>query len=111
MSASYEHPSYAGRIGSLPPQEPQTAPSIESIPEPGLTALARADRSCCCIAKPAVIAFMPMTLAQRRPADLLLCMHHYRASRQKLAAIGARVVDGRGMQLTDRDPWYRPSGC
>jgi hypothetical protein len=105
MSAIHEHPSYGGRIGPPPAQLARVAPIIESIPDPGLTALARADRSCCCTAMPAVMAFMPSASCQRRQAGLLLCMHHYRASRQRLMACGAMIVDGSGALLTDRDLW------
>ncbi len=105
MSAIHEHPSYAGRIGAQPSQ-PLSAPFIESITDARITALATAERSCCCTARPTVVAFLPTPAG--READLLLCMHHYRASRQKLAACGARVVDASGALLTDPDPWYRP---
>jgi hypothetical protein len=54
---------------------------------------------------PAVMAFMPSASCQRRQAGLLLCMHHYRASRQRLMACGAMIVDGSGALLTDRDLW------
>jgi hypothetical protein len=105
MPAIYEHPSYGGRTGSQPAQQHRTAPIIESIPDPRLITLATAERSCCCIARPAVIAFMPAAPGQEKQADLLLCMHHYRASRQQLTASGAHVVDASGVLLTDRDPW------
>lgn len=105
MSGIYEHPSYAGRIGSQVAPEPQAAPVIESASEPGLTALARAERSCCCVAKPVVIVFLPTATGQGKQADLLLCMHHYREYRPKLAASGARVVDASGALVTDRDLW------
>ena len=83
-------------------------PFIESIPDARVAALATAERSCCCVARPVVVAFMPMRTGQHQQIDLLLCMHHYRASAQRLAASGARVVDGSGAPLTDPDPWYRP---
>jgi hypothetical protein len=105
MSAIYEHPSYAGRIGPQPSRQVPNALVIESKPEAGLTSLASAERACCCIAKPAVVAFMPTAPGQQTQTDLLLCMHHYRASRQKLSAAGARVVDASGALLTERDLW------
>jgi len=46
----------------------------------------KAERSCCCPAKPQVIAVIPPTAGRPDPADLLLCWHHYRAGRQPLAA-------------------------
>lgn len=55
-------------------------------------AIRRADRSCCCPARPQVIAIIPAAGGQPRPADLLLCWHHYRASRHALTAVGALLV-------------------
>ncbi len=101
----YEHPSYLGRIGAQQARRVQAAPAVESMADIGLTALARADRSCCCVSKPAVIVFMPTAAGEGKQADLLLCMHHYRVSREKLAACGARVVDASGALVTDRDVW------
>jgi hypothetical protein len=105
MSATFEHSSYAAGTSPQPSHQPAIAPSIESIPDARIAALATAERSCCCIARPAVIAFMKTGPGQKTQAELLLCMHHYRASQQKLAACGATVVDARGEQLTDVDQW------
>jgi hypothetical protein len=52
----------------------------------------RAERSCCCPAKPRVIAILPPTADRSQPADLLLCWHHYRASRQAILAADAMLV-------------------
>jgi hypothetical protein len=61
--------------------------------EPGLlTSAGRADRACCCPARPVVQAIMPPTLERRHSVDLLLCGHHYRVCRPALAAAGARIV-------------------
>jgi hypothetical protein len=49
------------------------------------------DRACCCPAQPVVRAIMPPTPQRRHSVDLLLCGHHYRVSRQKLAAARARI--------------------
>lgn len=48
-------------------------------------------RSCCCQARPAVLVLMPATMARPHETDLLLCGHHFRASRRTLAAAGAAV--------------------
>ena len=53
----------------------------------------RAERSCCCPAKPVVIVIMPPAPGRAHQTDLLLCGHHYRVSRQALAAAGATAVD------------------
>ena len=47
--------------------------------------------ACCCPATPVVRVVMPPTQARPHSTDLLLCGHHYRVSRQKLAALGATV--------------------
>jgi hypothetical protein len=52
-----------------------------------------ADRSCCCVAKPVVRVVMPPTPARPHETELLLCGHHYRVSRQALAAAHASVVE------------------
>ena len=49
------------------------------------------DRACCCPAYPVVRVIMPPTPGRRHSVDLLLCGHHYRVSRQALAAAQARV--------------------
>jgi len=49
------------------------------------------DRACCCPAYPVVRVIMPSTSERRHSVDLLLCGHHYRVSRQALAAAGARI--------------------
>ncbi len=58
-----------------------------------------ADRGCCCPAKPVVRVLMPSTCERPRPVDLLLCGHHYLASRAALAAIGAVAIDEMGAVL------------
>ena len=47
--------------------------------------------ACCCPAMPVVRVVMPPTAARPHPTDLLLCSHHYRVSRQRLAALNATV--------------------
>jgi hypothetical protein len=51
----------------------------------------REDRACCCPAQPVVRVIMPSTARRRHSIDLLLCGHHYRVSRQALAAVRAHV--------------------
>lgn len=62
-----------------------------------------AERSCCCLAKPRVIAVIPPAAGRPRPADLLLCWHHYRASRQALAAAGTLLVGIDGTPIAGED--------
>lgn len=51
------------------------------------------DRACCCPAQPVVRVIMPPTAWRPHSVDLLMCGHHYRVSRQALAAAGARIED------------------
>lgn len=47
--------------------------------------------ACCCPARATVRVTMPPTQTRRHGTDLLLCAHHYRASRAALAAAHATV--------------------
>ena len=65
--------------------------------------------ACCCPAMPVVRVVMPPTAARPHPTDLLLCGHHYRVSRQKLAALNATVqklpgVAGDAVALFEDEP-------
>jgi hypothetical protein len=60
------------------------------------TAIPVGARACCCPATPAVIVLMPSAAARHHSVDLLLCGHHYRASRAALCAAGATVYDSAG---------------
>jgi hypothetical protein len=55
-----------------------------------------ADRACCCPARPVVTVIMPAAPGRPHPVDLLLCGHHFRASRAALTAAGAAVYDDTG---------------
>jgi hypothetical protein len=75
-------------------------------PAPGMTddelparAIPVASRACCCPAAPVVTVIMAPSAARRHPADLLLCGHHYRASRAALRTAGAAVYDAAGMLI------------
>jgi hypothetical protein len=52
--------------------------------------------ACCCPARPTVRVVMPATASRPEPVDLLLCNHHYRASRAALQAAGAAAYDDGG---------------
>jgi hypothetical protein len=58
-----------------------------------------ADRSCCCPARPVVRVLIPPGSARPHPVDLLLCGHHYLASRAALAAASAIAIDETGSVL------------
>ncbi len=64
---------------------------------PGMTRqLSLADRACCCPARPAVTVIIPAGHGRSHPVDLLLCRHHYQASRGALLVAGADVYDEAG---------------
>ena len=63
-------------------------------------ALRIADRACCCPARPVVVAVMPPAPGRDHPTDLLLCGHHYRASRTVLDRAGAAIFDSAGKRVT-----------
>lgn len=58
-----------------------------------------AGRSCCCSARPTVMVVIPATSVRPHSVDLLLCGHHYQASRTALAAANAVVTDKTGTVL------------
>jgi hypothetical protein len=58
-----------------------------------------ADRSCCCPARPVVRVLIPPGSARPHSVDLLLCGHHYLASRTALAAANAVAIDETGSVL------------
>jgi hypothetical protein len=98
-----EHPSYRGRLSQA-----TTAAAERPVPPEPADAYPMtrrySDRACCCAAEPAVIAVMPPRGARQGATELLLCWHHYRASKAGLAAAGATTLDMRGRQL-DGDDW------
>ncbi len=71
-------------------------------------ALGVCERACCCPARPVVRVMMPATATRPEPVDLLLCGHHYRASRGALRAAGAAVYDQKGVLIMDAADHGRP---
>ncbi len=76
----------------LPPSvrkdaQPAYRPLDDAIP----AREAPTDVACCCSAKAMVRVTIPPTPARPHETDLLLCGHHYRASRTALAAAHAVV--------------------
>lgn len=70
----------------------------------GTTTWRYADRACCCAAQPAVVAVLPPGGGRQAETDLLLCGHHYRASKAALGTAGATILDMRGCELAG-DNW------
>ena len=90
----------------MPNVTPHEEPQLATLPAPAGPAdsgyaLWTAERACCCPAKPAVVAVLPPAPGRDHETDLLLCGHHYRASRDALAAAGATVMaEGGGQPAT-----------
>jgi hypothetical protein len=74
------------------------APLDDELPERARPIIST-DRACCCPARPVVTVVIPAGRGRPRPADLLLCGHHYRASRATLHAVGADVYDKAGVLI------------
>ncbi len=81
---------------------PHEEPQFSALPGPAGSgyALWTAERACCCPARPAVVAVLPPGPGRDHATDLLLCGHHYRASRAALGAAGATVMAGDGQPVT-----------
>jgi hypothetical protein len=56
--------------------------------------------ACCCPSRPAVRVVMPKAEDRLRPAELLLCAHHCRSSRDALIRSGASVYDRTGSLIS-----------
>ena len=69
-----------------------------------------AGRSCCCTAKPAVVVLIRPSKHRRHQTDLLLCGHHYRASRDALATAKATILDLDGQPVTVGDEFLIGAG-
>src|SRR5271165_3357401 len=83
MNAKFFHPA---RGGSVPPARihDDTIAASQAIPR---------GSACCCPARPVVQVVMPPTATRPHRTELLLCGHHYRVSRQALAAANATVTE------------------
>ena len=106
MSADFPHPSVARQNtaqAEVPQADTWSAPT--GAPAIDWRAARLAGHACCCSARPVVIAVMPASASRPHPTDLLLCGHHYRASRRALHLAGATVVDVAGRPANDDDLW------
>ena len=93
------------------PSTPGTGSPLQQGMPPGWAS--HQDRACCCPAHPVVRVIMPPTAERPHSVELLLCGHHYRVSRQALAAAGARIENLPGkadaaaaalLETVQRDP-------
>jgi hypothetical protein len=63
------------------------------------------DQACCCVARAVVRVVMPPTADRPHETELLLCGHHYRASRAALSAAHASVHELAG-NFDDPSAWF-----
>ena len=96
MNASFRQSS-AGRAEGAAGLSDATAPHG---PAASLT-----DQACCCVARAVVRVVMPPTAARPHETELLLCGHHYRASRAALSAARASVQELAG-NFADPSTWF-----
>ena len=83
MSAKFFHPASGGSARPV-----QIHDDTIGARQPVAVGLA-----CCCPARPVVRVIMPPTATRPHRTELLLCGHHYRVSRQALAAANATVTE------------------
>ena len=74
------------------------SPAAQAAPGP-------LDQACCCVARAVVRVVMPPTPGRPHETELLLCGHHYRVSRDALAAARARVEELPGAAADDT-AWF-----
>ena len=72
---------------------------------PNGPAASLAGQACCCVARAVVRVVMPPTAGRPHETELLLCGHHYRASRAALAAAHASVHELAG-NFDDPSAWF-----
>ena len=87
MNARFLPPSARKDAPALPAVLPAARPPGDAIPSWEVAGTL----ACCCPARAMVQAVMPPTAARPHETELLLCGHHYRASRTALAGAGAVV--------------------
>jgi len=83
MNAKFTHPAQPGNGLYGPIHD-------DLIQEPNAVTV---EPACCCPAKPVVRVVMPPSATRDHATDLLLCGHHYRVSREALAAAHATVTE------------------
>ena len=96
MNASFRHSS-AGRVEGTAGLFDATVPNG---PAASLT-----DQACCSVARAVVRVVVPPTAGRPHETELLLCGHHYRASRAALAAAHASVHE-LAEKFDDPSAWF-----
>ena len=112
MEAIHQASGYPGQVSSTPLISPAVRPGAgrerDLVPRLDWDALRSASRSCCCAARPVVVALMPPAPGRPHRTDLLLCMHHFRGTRQALAAANASVLGMNGKLVDPGMPAFLP---
>ncbi len=93
-------PGYSALVRRATSGAARQRPQAPADPDSWIKTLITAERACCCSAKPTTVAVLPSHPGRSEPVDLLLCNHHYRATKAGLAAAGAQIY---------RAPWSRES--
>jgi hypothetical protein len=101
MNARYLHPSARKNRSAARPGSGAAVPAAPPA--------VAASRACCCPAKAVVRVTMPPASGRPGEIDLLLCAHHYRASRRALASARASVRELPGT-VGDVTAWIRLAG-
>ena len=91
---------FADRSNTLPDAE-RIPPDDALVASAYRRILVQADRACCCSAKPSVLAIMPPSPSRPHRTELLLCMHHYRASSRGLSSAHALIIGADGRQPSE----------
>jgi len=107
MTTNIPHPGITAEAEVAPDPTGMRRPDADAI---DWRSARLAERACCCSARPAVVAVMPPVSGRPHETDLLLCAHHYRASRQALERAGAAVMTVVGMAVDD-DLWAVGKGA
>lgn len=80
-------------MNPIPPHPPGQSTVSGLLHDDTIAAGRPAGPACCCPANPVLRVVMPATATRPHRTELLLCGHHYRVSRQALAAAKATATE------------------
>jgi hypothetical protein len=87
------------------PGRAEGAGGLSDVIGPHGPAASPTDQACCCVARAVVRVVMPPTADRPHQTELLLCGHHYRASRAALSAAHASMHELAG-NFADPLTWF-----
>jgi len=93
------------RFRQSPAGRTEGAAGLVDTTAPHGPAASLTDQACCCVARAVVRVVMPPTADRPHETELLLCGHHYRASRAALSAAHATVHEPSG-SFADPSAWF-----